>query len=338
MRTEISTDLTAAVELLRQGEVVGLPTETVYGLAADALKAEAVAKIFEAKERPRFDPLIVHVPENSWLERLAEVFTEDREIIFELIKRFWPGPLTIVVPKRPLVPDLVTAGLPTVALRMSAHPVWRNILHQFGGPLAAPSANRFGRISPTQAVHVMHELGGRIQLIIDGGPAEHGIESTVVTVQNRELLVLRPGPITNEQLRDVAPIVPTSASDASPPDIRCGAQSLPGFKSPGQLPSHYAPTKPLSLVGNAEEWVGDRKLAGLLAWDPGSVAAGFSAVRLLSKSQSLREAAANLFSYLRELDNSGNVKVIVAERVPPDGLGIAIMDRLSRAANRGGGS
>ena len=192
-----------AVELLRKGEIVALPTETVYGLAGDALNPIAVAKIFEAKERPRFDPLIVHLPNREWLERIVGLPEKDRELIFRLVDKFWPGPFTIVLPKLEIVPDIVTAGLDTVAVRLSAHPVFAEIARAFGKPLAAPSANRFGRVSPTAAQHVFDELDGRISLIIDAGPTEHGIESTIVTVRDGRIEILRRGPITEEQLRGI---------------------------------------------------------------------------------------------------------------------------------------
>ena len=193
--------VTHAVELLRRGETVALPTETVYGLAADALNPIAVAKIFEAKERPRFDPLIVHIPNRQWLEKIADVPAGDRQLILKLADKFWPGPFTILLPRREIVPEIVTAGLDTVAVRMSSHPVFAEIICAFGQPLAAPSANRFGRVSPTTAQHVFDELKGRIPLIIDAGPTEHGIESTIVTVRNGRIGILRRGPITEEQLR-----------------------------------------------------------------------------------------------------------------------------------------
>ena len=182
MRTEISTDRNAAVELLRSGDVVALPTETVYGLASDALDPIAAAKIFEAKGRPRFDPLIVHLPDRDWLEKIADIPTQDRKLVENLTGKFWPGPLTIILPKRGVVPDIVTAGLETVAVRISAHPVFTEIIRAFGKPLAAPSANRFGRVSPTTGQHVLDELDGLIPLIIDGGATAHGIESTIVRV------------------------------------------------------------------------------------------------------------------------------------------------------------
>jgi tRNA threonylcarbamoyl adenosine modification protein (Sua5/YciO/YrdC/YwlC family) len=199
--TQRGKAIARAVELLRKGDIVALPTETVYGLAADALNPIAVAKIFEAKERPRFDPLIVHLPDREWLEKVVAPPARDRELILRLADKFWPGPFTMLLPKLDIVPDIVTAGLDTLAVRLSAHPVFSRIALAFGKPLAAPSANRFGRVSPTTAHHVLDELDGRIPLIIDAGPTEHGIESTIVTVRDGRIEMLRRGPITEEQLR-----------------------------------------------------------------------------------------------------------------------------------------
>ena len=210
MKTVISTDRVAAVELLRKGELVALPTETVYGLAANALNPIAVAKIFEAKERPRFDPLIVHLPNREWLRRIAELPAGDRQLILKLADKFWPGPFTMVLPKREIVPDIVTAGLDTVAVRLSAHRVFAEIVGELDEPLAAPSANRFGRVSPTTAQHVLDELDGRIPLIVDAGPTEHGIESTIVAIRDSRIAILRRGPITHEQLSEFADIVSVS--------------------------------------------------------------------------------------------------------------------------------
>jgi L-threonylcarbamoyladenylate synthase len=314
----ISTDRAAAVELLRKGEIVALPTETVYGLAADALNPIAVAKIFEAKERPHFDPLIVHLPERSWLSRIAQIPREDRELIGKLADKFWPGPLTMVLPKREIVPEIVTAGLETVAVRISAHPVFSEIALAFGKPLAAPSANRFGRISPTTAQHVFDELGGRIPLVINAGPSAHGIESTIVVVRQGGMGVLRRGPITAEQLSKFG---------------NTGIASRTGkVSAPGQLPVHYAPRTPLRLIEDAESFSPkENQRVGLLAWNSAKSAKDFAVVRCLSERQDLRQAAANLFCYLRELDQS-DLDLIVAERVPLRGLGAAIMDRLQRAA------
>ena len=324
MTTVISTDAGAAVELLVQGEVVALPTETVYGLAADAFNAVAVAKIFEAKERPRFDPLIVDLPHPDWLESLTDVPTQSATLVSKLVESFWPGPLTLLLPKRELIPDIVTAGLQTVAVRCSAHPVFAAVVSKLDRPLAAPSANRFGRISPTTAGHVFDELNGRIPLIIDGGPTLHGLESTICAIRDGRIEVLRRGPITE-----------TDLSEFAPTRVLTGQ----GIVAPGQLPSHYAPAKPLVLVDSANDFVataGER--VGLLAWNSTkSLVPPVAEVRALSTTQNLREAAANLFRYLRELDAQENVDLIVAERVPDQGLGAAIMDRLRRASHRGDG-
>jgi L-threonylcarbamoyladenylate synthase len=333
VKTVISTDRVAAVELLRKGDLVALPTETVYGLAANALNPIAVAKIFEAKKRPRFDPLIVHLPNREWLGRIAELPAGDRQLILELADKFWPGPFTMVLPKYELVPDIVTAGLDTVAVRFSAHPVFAEIVGELNEPLAAPSANRFGRVSPTTAQHVLDELDGGVPLIVEAGPTEHGIESTIVTVRDRRIAVLRSGPITNEQLSQFAEVSNLVATRK--------------ISSPGQLPSHYAPKTPLRLIDNAEDFFAQKnQRVGLLAWharrgdlqlaqrrtgDRRSLK--FAAVRSLSERQDLREVAANLFRHVRELDALG-LDLIVAERVPSRGLGVAIMDRLERASHR----
>jgi L-threonylcarbamoyladenylate synthase len=248
-----------------------------------------------------------------------------------LVDKFWPGPLTIVLPKREIVPDIVTAGLETVAVRLSAHPVFAEIVGELDEPLAAPSANRFGRVSPTTAQHVLDELDGRIPLIVDGGPTEHGVESTIVAVRDGKIAVLRRGPITDEQLSEFADIVSIT-----------GTQRI---SAPGQLPSHYTPTTPLRLIDKAEAFPPQKnQRVGLLAWSgdfpsPTSpqletrCSEAFAAVRNLSDRGDLREAAANLFRYLRELDALG-LDLIVAERVPSRGLGAAIMDRLERASHR----
>ena len=339
MKTEISTDRNAAVELLRKGEVVALPTETVYGLAADALDPIAVAKIFEAKGRPRFDPLIVHLPGREWLEKIVGLSQADRQLISKLTEAFWPGPFTIILPKRDVVPEIVTAGLQTVAVRISAHPVFAEIIRSFGKPLAAPSANRFGRISPTTPRHVLDELAGVIPLIIDGAATTHGIESTIVALRDGTIQILRRGPITSEQLSGFGKV-----------EIATSEQTI---SAPGQLASHYAPKTPLRLVNDVETFTpGPNERVALLAWkalkECGSGLSGatgdaevpptlrsnlkFVAVRHLSERQDLREAAANLFRYLRELDQLG-VDLIVAERVPDQGLGAAILDRLTRASH-----
>ncbi len=319
MKTQVSTDRNSAVELLRQGEAVALPTETVYGLAADALNPIAVAKIFEAKGRPRFDPLIIHLPDPGWLEKVADPLKQDRQLVSSLAEKFWPGPFTMVLPKRDIIPEIVTAGLETVAVRISAHPIFSEIVSAFGKPLSAPSANRFGRISPTTAKHVLDELNGHIPLIIDGGPTTHGIESTIVAVYDGKIDILRRGPITSEQLSKFGEVGIATV--------------LEKISVPGQLPSHYAPKTPLRIVDNLKSFTPmTNERCALLAWTPIKNDERFVAIRNLSRQQHLREAAANLFRYLRELD-ALDVDLIVAERVPGEGLGAAILDRLQRASH-----
>jgi L-threonylcarbamoyladenylate synthase len=308
-----------ATVFLRQGEIVALPTETVYGLAADALNRIAVAKIFEAKERPRFDPLIVHLPDRDWMEKVVDLPAQDRQLILKLADACWPGPFTMVLPKREIVPEIVTAGLDTVAVRVSVHPVFSEIIRALGKPLAAPSANRFGRISPTTAQDVLDELRERIPLIIDAGPTLHGIESTIVAIRAGGIHILRYGPITEEQLSEFGKI-----------DNVASAEKV---SAPGQLPTHYAPKTLLRLIEDINSFVPNRnQRIGLLAWNPVESGKNFAAVRCLSERQDLGEAAANLFRYLRELD-AEDVDLIVAEQVPDRGLGAAIMDRLRRAAH-----
>jgi len=345
VKTEIvsAQECAKAINLLRDGEVVALPTETVYGLAADALNPDAVAKIFEAKERPRFDPLIVHVPNGEVLDEIA---TLESELARKLMEKFWPGPLTIIFPKREIVPDIVTAGLQTVAVRMSEHPIFREVVRKLNRPLAAPSANQFGRISPTTAQHVFDELSGRIPLIVDGGATEHGIESTIVQVANQVIAVWRRGPITDEMLRPFGEV----REQTSPSTV--GA--------PGQLPTHYAPRTKLIVVDDLKNFslpAGKRigalcfsSVAAVAGRDParyhGSTSRprpataatsaqakfiGFAATRHLSDRGDLLQAAASFFEMLRELD-AEDLDLIVAERVPEEGIGAAINDRLTRAA------
>lgn len=297
-----------AVTLLAAGELVALPTETVYGLGAAALNPVACARIFEAKERPLTDPLIVHLPDIQWLERLAR----PNALALRLAEAFWPGPLTLVLPRRDVVPDLVTAGQATVALRMSAHPVFEQVSRMYGNPIAAPSANRFGRISPTTASHVMSDLGGRIPLIVDGGPCVHGIESTIVRVREHGVEILRHGPITEEQLSEFGIMMPEPAN----------------ILAPGLMASHYAPHTPL-IISTGEEGRSFPKKTGFLLW--AQAGKGFEFVEHLSRRQDLREAAANLYGAMRRLDEAG-LELIVAEAVPETGLGVAIMERLRKAS------
>jgi L-threonylcarbamoyladenylate synthase len=285
-----------AARLILAGEPVAAPTETVYGLAADATDAEAVARIYEAKGRPSFNPLIVHVLELAEAERIGDFSAQARD----LAENHWPGPLTLVVPlrKETWIASIVTAGLPTIGLRVPAHPAMQALLRAAGRPLAAPSANASGSISPTRAEHVLKSLGGRIPLIIDGGPTERGLESTIVAATGGPLRLLRPGPIV---------------IDAEP-------ASADRIEAPGQLASHYAPSKPLRL--NATEAEPDDYLIGF-----GEIAGDAN----LSRSGNLVEAAAQLFDLLHKADASSKPRIAVAP-VPDQGLGTAINDRLRRAA------
>ena len=310
----------SAVSLLNKGDCVALPTETVYGLAADGLNAEAVAKVFEVKRRPRLDPLIVHLPNRDWLERIGRMREEDRPLIEKLVGRFWPGPLTIILPRRAIVPDLVTGGQETVAVRMSSHQAFSEIVSAFGLPVAAPSANRFGRVSPTTAQHVLDEIGSKIPLIVDAGPTTLGLESTIVAIRNNKIAMLRRGPVTAEQLSIYAEV-----------EVDTGNK----IAVPGQLPTHYAPKTPLRLIAKAKDFVPEKnQRVGLLAWHPVKTPNPYAEVRQLSKRRHLRDAAANLFRCLRELDGV-RLDLIVAEQLPEHGLGAAIMDRLRRAAGCG---
>jgi L-threonylcarbamoyladenylate synthase len=320
-----------ACALLGAGEIVALPTETVYGLAADAFNPLAVAKVFAAKERPAFDPLIVHIASRADLEMVAMVPEDIAGTVSQLTAEFWPGPLTLILPKHPDVPDLVTSGLPTVAVRQSAHPVFRAINTQLGRPLAAPSANRFGRISPTSASAVTKELGGRIPLIIDAGACGEGLESTIIAIEARAgkkpiFRLHRAGPITKEQLQEFGKVEKVKGKPGDPPH------------APGQLPSHYAPLTPLVLLdGPGDFHPAPGKKYGLLSYrgEADSPYVGLHdwvRVEALSPgSGKLAEAAIRLFFVMRLLDEAG-LDAIIAEPVSETGLGVAIMDRLRRAS------
>lgn len=328
---EMKEAVTEACALLRAGEIVALPTETVYGLAADAWNPEAVAKVFAAKERPSFDPLIVHIASRGDLKNVAIVPEDIADTVNKLTAAFWPGPLTLILPKHPDVPDLVTSGLPTVAVRQSAHPVFRAVNKELGRPIAAPSANRFGRISPTSASAVMKELGGRIPLIVDAGACAEGVESTIISIEPREgkkpiFRLQRAGPITKEQLQDYGRVE----------KVREVKQDAP--QSPGQLASHYAPLTPLILLENPADFVPEEgKKYGLLSYtgeddSPYVTLHDWEVVEALSPgSGKLAEAAIRLFFVMRLLDEAG-LDAIIAEPVSETGLGVAIMDRLRRAS------
>lgn len=307
-----------AAGVIRKGGLVAFPTETVYGLGCDALNPDAVARVFEAKQRPHFDPLIVHIADRASLESLAPfVSARDRR----LMEAFWPGPLTLVLPKHAQVPDLVTAGLPTVAIRMPSDPVAQALIREAGVPIAAPSANPFGYVSPTCAEHVREGLGDRVDLILDGGPCPIGVESTIVSMAGTWPELLRPGHVTLAELRNiVGPVLRTDGSQAA--------------AAPGQLPRHYATRTPMTILADPGKWpdVQSHERAGLLAMTaPGLRDNRFCAIEALSPSGDLREAARNLFAALRRLDALA-LDRLYAEPCEERGLGLAIMDRLRRCA------
>lgn len=307
--------IAAAAELIRSGETVAFPTETVYGLGADATNALAVAQIFAIKARPSFDPLIVHIEPAWWSELVVAI----PPLAAALAQRFWPGPLTIVLPKSARIPDIVTAGLPNVAVRVPDHPVARALIARSATPIAAPSANPFGYISPTTAAHVAAQIGDRVPLILDGGPCRIGLESTVVSFGEAQPTLLRPGAVTLEQLETlIGPVLIATSADRP--------------LAPGQLPRHYAPRTPLTIVASVDAVAaGARTSAALLTPCATSSSSGFRHVEVLAQSGDLLEAAANLFSAMRRVDDAGYDR-IYAVAVPEHGIGRAIMDRLRRAA------
>jgi L-threonylcarbamoyladenylate synthase len=320
--------LAEAAALLRAGRLVAFPTETVYGLGADALDPVAVGRIFAAKGRPADDPLIVHV---ASVEEVAEVADRLPPRLLELAARFWPGPLTLVVPRGPRVPLEVTAGRDTVAVRVPRHPVALGLIARAERPIAAPSANLFARPSPTLAAHVLADLGERVDLVLDGGPTEVGVESTVLDLTGRRARVLRPGGVTAEQLRAVL-------GDALEPEQPVVGDS----RSPGTAERHYSPRARLDLfeglgapdlAAHARTLLAAGEQVGALAWDEDRAALPAEvAVEPLGARDDLAGAAARLFAALRALDDRG-VDAIVAALPPPGGLGTALRDRLRRAAS-----
>jgi L-threonylcarbamoyladenylate synthase len=308
--------LQEAARRIRAGELVAFPTETVYGLGANALDARAVARVFAVKRRPAFDPLIVHVEDLAGLGRVAiDVPAEARA----LAERFWPGPLTLVLCKRPELPDLVTSGLATVGVRVPDHAAARALIAAAGVPLAAPSANPFGYVSPTTAAHVADQLGDDVALILDGGPCRVGLESTVLTLLDGDARILRPGGVTREELEQALgrPVALAPSTDRP--------------QAPGQLTRHYATRTPL-VIQSAAALLPPGARAGLLA-RTAAPQGRFAAIETLAPDGDVRTAAAHLFAALRRLDSAG-LDLLVAEPWDEEGLGGAIMDRLRRCAAR----
>ncbi len=318
---EIGKNIALTAELLKNGEIVAIPTETVYGLAANALNEEAVLAIFEAKERPFFDPLIIHLPGFESVEKYASWHDER---LVKLAKAIWPGPLTVLLPKKDLIPSIVTSGLDQVAVRVPNHSLTLELLKQLNFPLAAPSANPFGYVSPTTAEHVNKQLGNKVDYILDGGSCKVGLESTIVGVEEGKVCIYRLGGLAVEDIESIIGKV----------ELRINVSGDP--KAPGQLRSHYAPKKPV-LIGNAAQLIDENsdKKIGLLCFGeeiPIAIGTGDNiTVYNLSKQRSLPEAAINLFKYLRLADES-NIEVLICESLPEEGLGRAINDRLRRAA------
>ncbi|MBS1611408.1 MAG: threonylcarbamoyl-AMP synthase [Bacteroidetes bacterium] len=311
--TTIGTDIQQAKQLLATGQVVGIPTETVYGLAGNALDPDAVLKIFEAKQRPHFDPLIVHTHSIAEVSKYAAEIPAKAQLLME---RFMPGPLTVLLKKQSMIPDLVTSGLDTVAIRVPQHPLALQLLQQLDFPLAAPSANPFGYISPTTAQHVYDQLQGIIPYVLDGGATTVGVESTIVGFEGDDVIVYRVGGLAVEEIEAVVGKVHINTNESSNP------------KTPGALKSHYAPKKPL-LFGDATQLPTDKNIA-VIAFDTYLADIPHTQQTLLSPSGDLNEAAKNLFAAMRELDN-GDADIIFAVRFPNEGLGRAINDRLKRA-------
>lgn len=312
--------ISEGARLLQGGGLVAFPTETVYGLGANAFEARAVARVFEVKARPSFDPLIVHLSDRADLGSVAVVAHPGAE---RLAERFWPGPLTLVLARRPEIPEIVTAGLDTVGVRVPAHEAARKLIRAAGTPVAAPSANPFGYVSPTTAPHVAELLGEAVDLILDGGPCRVGVESTIVSLATGTPTLLRPGGVSREELEEALGIpVATCPPPAGDP------------LAPGQLARHYATRTPLRILpGPAGPLSSDSGRVGLLAWRGPAADAGYAALEVLAPDGRATTAAAQLFAALRRLDALG-LDAIVAEPCEERGLGHAIMDRLRRCAAR----
>ncbi len=308
------SELEKAAEIIRNGGVVAFPTETVYGLGADARNPMAVARIFELKERPYFDPLIVHIADLAQLKELTSL-RDPR--VYELAEAFWPGPLTMVLPKSDLVPDIVTSGLPTVGVRMPDHPMALELIRKAGCPLAAPSANKFGKVSPTEPWHVSKHLPD-VDMILDGGKTRVGIESTVIALRPDGFQLLRPGAVTRDDLDRILPESFDIPQMADP-------------EAPGMLASHYSPSKPFFLYSPDLLLSTDPSESGYIGFR-GAPPAAFKEVKILSEEGDLKEYATRIFGAMHEMEAS-DVQSIVVEPVPEKGIGVAIMDRLRKAAH-----
>ncbi len=308
-----------AAEIIKKGGIVAFPTETVYGLGADTYNPLAVVRIFEVKRRPSFDPLIVHIAHPAHLMKLVKEIPSSAK---KLTEKLWPGPLTVVLLKEEDVPEIVTAGLPSIAVRMPDHPMALSLIKESNCPIAAPSANPFGYLSPTTADHVREQLGDQVDLILDGGPCPVGVESTIVSFLDGKPRLLRPGGVSLEEIESVIGEVEISPIQEDKPF------------APGMLPKHYAPRTPIVLDWDEKSRdLYKNRDVGLLAFQEPKRHLKFHSVEVLSKKGDMREAAANLFSAIRRLD-ALDLDLIVAEPFPEIGLGRAIMDRLRRATSK----
>jgi L-threonylcarbamoyladenylate synthase len=313
----IGKDIQLAIEILKQNKLVAIPTETVYGLAANALNEAAVLSIFTAKQRPHFDPLIIHLANIEQVDEYA--YLED-ERLKKLASLFWPGPLTLLLPKKDNIPNIVTSGLNQVAIRIPNHPLTLQLLKSLNFPLAAPSANPFGYVSPTNAEHVNKQLGDIIDYIIDGGECKIGLESTIVGMEDNAICIYRLGGLTVEEIENQIGKVVLKINNSSNP------------KAPGQLKSHYAPKKPL-IIGeiNTLLKIHSDKKVGIICFGDESFSVSTSIIYNLSKTKNLNEAAINLFKFLRKADED-EIDLVLCQELPEIGLGRAINDRLRRAS------
>lgn len=312
---EIGNDITKAKSLLERGQLVAIPTETVYGLAANATDPIAVARIFSAKKRPHFDPLIIHVAGLEAAEKWVKKIPESAR---RLATKAWPGPMTILLPKKEVIPDLVTSGLDTVAVRVPNHPMTLQLLRQLDFPLAAPSANPFGYISPTSAEHVDQQLGEEVQYILDGGTSDVGVESTIISFEKEVPEVLRLGGKSVEELESLLGELSVKSHSSSNP------------VAPGMLESHYAPRTPM-ILQEFDSKTMNAASTGILTFKSPVDGIPIENQWILSENGNLEEAAKNLFRAMRELDQKPNISLIIGQLVPEQGLGRAINDRIRRA-------
>jgi L-threonylcarbamoyladenylate synthase len=315
--TQISSDISKAIELLNKEDVVAIPTETVYGLAGNIYSEKAIRKIFQVKQRPLFNPLIVHIPSIDQLEKIAREFPVKAQ---KLAEAFWPGSLTLILPKRLNIPEIVTGGKDTVGVRIPNHPVTLSLLKQLSFPLAAPSANPYNRISPTSSDHVKAYFENTLSMVLEGGECKNGIESTIIGFENNEAILYRLGGISVEDIEKIiGKIQIRNKSDTTP-------------NAPGMLAKHYAPKTKMFLLDDLDKFIENNKSKkiGILKFKENLNTASVEHIEILSKSGDLKEAASKLYSTLHKLD-SLNLDLIVAERFPDVGLGKSINDRLERA-------